>query len=123
MDFRTALDTISRVNDERFLNLSIADAMALADAFANIPTPPVTDHNALVGIVLRNEEIMGLLVNNRKILAIKTLRAEAQCGLLEAKEAVEALRVTAAVEARKQPYIAPWERELTRVHEGDEPPF
>lgn len=123
MDFRTALDTISRVNDERFLNLSITDAMALADAFAALPTPPVSDHNVLVGMVLRNEEIMGHLVDGRKIQAIKALRAVALCGLKEAKDAVEALRVTAQVEARKSSYVAPWERELMVDHEDDEPPF
>ena len=50
-------------------------------------------HDYLVQMALGSETIIDLVANGRKIQAIKELRIAAQCGLREAKDAIEDHRV------------------------------
>lgn len=56
----------------------------------------VTGHEYNVSMALRSEEILDSLRASRKIVAIKELRYLASCGLKEAKDAVEDVRVLRA---------------------------
>lgn len=65
-----------------------------------------TTHDLLVETALGSSSIIDSLASDRKIQAIKELRVLAQCGLREAKDAVEDHRVTERAAMPK------WERDL-----------
>ena len=69
----------------------------------------VYSHKHLVDLVLNNPEIIDKLLLNRKIEAIKMLRALTNCGLKSAKEAVEDQRVSDKVYTMKYQWIQPEE--------------
>ena len=63
-------------------------------------------HQLLVNVALDSASIIDSLANGKKIQAIRDLRAAAQCGLKEAKDAVEDRRVT------ERANLPEWERNL-----------
>lgn len=112
--FRTvALALRSHVSDTYNL-LAAADAIVALDDTIEVARPVIKSpdggatynwdsgrwdfsHGHLVDIAKTDGQILASLDNNKKIEAIKRLRAVAHCGLREAKDAVEDYRVDAAV--------------------------
>ena len=87
MNFRDTLLKLARAAQHKETDFLIR----LADAVAE-PDPDLT-HELLVAYAAQSQVIMDCLGQNKKIPAIKELRFAKGCGLLEAKKAIETIRL------------------------------
>lgn len=90
-DYRAVVHTLAPFIRNVDTLLKAVDAM--------MPLVPVnvSEHDKRVATVLASPYIMECMRDERKILAIKELRALTLCGLKEAKDAVEDRRVMLAL--------------------------
>lgn len=92
-----ALDNVG-ISYDVYQLLNFTDAI-VGQSFVDpaLPTPEQS-HDARVLAALNSPEVMGYMKEVKKINAIKELRLIASCGLKEAKDAVEDVRVSRMVE-------------------------
>lgn len=74
---------------------SLVDATNSVMQVLNLPDA-LTEHDERVLWVLKDKECLALLQDGRRISAIKRVRAEFDCGLKEAYDAIEDTRVPSA---------------------------
>lgn len=94
MDFRTAVVILASYITDPFSLIAAADAIVAAVPNTGAPVP--NSHEARVFAALSNKKTMDFMRASQKINAIKELRMVANCGLKEAKDAVEDDRVILA---------------------------
>ena len=111
--FRAVAFALEPYVDGTYNLLRAADAVvALDNTIAHQNT-----HDSLVHVVLNDYAIMDEVRDGKKIKAIKALRAQANCGLKEAKEAIEDERVYSQFNVWHEEGM--WRKDSV----SDEPPF
>ena len=85
--YKAEVERLSAENDV----LSQTQDQALSALRAKLTFQP--SHNDLVRMALGNPTVLNFVAENKKIAAVKELRAAANCGIREAKDAVEDERV------------------------------
>lgn len=98
--FKSTAHTLAGYLDSAGISYDVYALLNLTDSLIglsfidpSIPTPE-SMHDARVLRAVQSPDVMGHLWDNKKISAIKELRLLANCGLKEAKDAVEDIRVT-----------------------------
>lgn len=87
MDFKTAIVAMSHARPDAPVSLMVDLALALENALP----PHLEDAKALGQWALRQPAVAAEISADRKIHAIKELRALTKCSLAEAKNAIEAI--------------------------------
>lgn len=98
--FKNAAKTLNTAAGNAGVFLSVYDLLNLTEALIDLGavfdenyTQSLTDHDKRVMAALTSPEVMKHMRDGKKIHAIKELRLITQCGLKEAKDAVEDDRV------------------------------
>ena len=92
--FRTMAHALRPYVRDTYDLLNATDAaLSVLDTKPGIPDP--SDHEAMVAFCLRSPFVLIPLAQGKKISAIKALRTETGCSLVEGKNAVEDDRVNA----------------------------